>query len=335
MSRNKEQAYRIAVGLLTVVVIALGAVWAADHRKPDGETAPGTNDCQECGELPDGNDEPSGAVGEEELQAFRPIATIGERSITLGEFYRYAGDYYGSSILKQMINEIVLDMEAERLGIEVGDDEIERELINMQQGYQSEEEFYRVMREQLGMDRDALKRDVRYTLLLEKIALHNVDITDEEFQQYLDEHPEEAMAGVRLHIRQIIVPSRDEAEQVLQQLQQGTPFEALAVAYADDAMFPEGDLGWIEWDDPFVPAEMLEQAHRMNPGEISPIIGLSDGTFAIIKLQERQELSREERERRLEAMRKELQLSRAPNMQDLLVQLRIKYGVSVIDPNFR
>jgi foldase protein PrsA len=335
MNRNKEQAYRIAVGLLTVAVIALCAVWAVDQRKPDGDAPPGTHDCRGCGELPGGSDGPSGAVGEEDLQAFRPIATIGERSITLGDFYRYAGDYYGSSILKQMINEIVLDMEAARLGIRVEADEIERELANMQQGYQSEEEFYRVMREQLGMDREALEREVRYTLLLEKIALHNVVITDEEFQHYLDEHPEEVMAGVRLHIKQIIVQSRDEAEQVLQQLQQGTPFEALAVAYSDDAMFPEGDLGWIEWDDPFVPPEMLEQARRMNPGEISPIIELSDGTFAIIKLQERQALSQEERERRLEAMRKELQLSRAPDMQDLLVQLRIKYGVSVIDPNFR
>jgi foldase protein PrsA len=336
MNRNKEKVYRVVVGLLVAALIGLGALWAVEDRRTEGAAPPGADDCEgECRE-PSGDDAADGPPAEDDdLQAFRPIATIGDRSITLGELYRYAGEQHGREILKQMITEIVIDLEAERLGIEVGASEIEQELRNMQQGYESEEEFYRVMLEQLGMDRKSLERDIRYTLLLEKIALHDVVITDEEFQQYLAEHPEQMMAGVRLHIQQIIVPTEEEAEEVRELLAQGRAFEELAVAYSDDVLFPDGDLGWLEWDDPFVPAEIMAQARRMTPGDVSPILELADGTFAIIKLQGREEPSAEERALRMEALRKQLQLSRAPNLQDLLVQLRIKYGVSVIDPDFR
>lgn len=347
MRMNKEVRYWLAIGLLTVALIGSLTAWSIEYQREDAGTGK-SPDCvqDEAGCGPTG-EEPGPVVegptaGEdpvveedEDLMPFHPVATIDDHVITLRDFYLYASDYYGSSILNQMMDEQVLEAEAEQLAIKVSADEIEQELARMRQGYESEEEFLRIMKEQLGMDREALERDIRHTLLMEKIATHGIEITDQDLAQYFAERPSEAMAGTQLHLIQIVVDEQAEAEVVRRDIAQGVRFEDLAAAYSDDSMFPNGDLGWVEWDDPFLPAEMMEQAREMVIGQVSPVIALEDGTFALIKLQDKRELSDEEKEQLLERIRMELALSQAPSMQDLLIELRIKHNASVIDPHFR
>lgn len=145
----------------------------------------------------------------------------------------------------------------------------------------------------------------------------------------------EAMAGTQLHLIQIAVGSQAEAEAVIRDIAQGVQFEDLAAAYSDDTMFPNGDLGWVDWEDPFLPAEMMEQARKMVIGQVSPVIALGDGSFALIQLQDKRELNDEEREQMMDRIRMELALRKASSMQDLLIELRIKHNASVIDPHFR
>lgn len=346
MKVKREFGYWLVIGVLCLFVIGLISAGSWKSLLPEGEHAADTDDGAQSQEECAGQDgtgsidqdhcasaDPSSGDGD--LKPSRAIATVGDKTVTLGEFYAYARAYYGIGILNQMLEEAVVAMEAERLDIEVTEEEIQRELLKMQQGYESEADFYRTMKEQLGMDREALERDIRYTLMLEKITTYGIEITDEELQEFLAQHPEEAMAGTRLHIQQIVVGSAKEAEEVKKQLEQGVPFEDLAAAYSDDSLFPNGDLGWVDWNDPFLPEELMEQARQMEEGEISPVIALPDQTYAFIKLQGKKDLSPEERALRMESLRKELALSRAPSMQDVLADLKRRYNVTVVDPDFR
>jgi foldase protein PrsA len=299
MKINKNMGYLLAIGLLTVALIGSLTAWAIEYHRNSSDSPVATPD---CGDLVDGcqdgkgepddtegdgkaEPDPDQVEGDPDLRAFHPIATIDDQAITLKDWYLYARQYYGSSILNQMLDEKVLDIEAQELGIVVNTMEVERELKRMQQGYDSEEEFYHTMKTQLGMDRQDIERDIRHTLLMEKVATADIVISDEELQEHIADRPYEVMIGTQLHIQQIIVTEQDEAELVISQLDRGVRFEDLAAAYSDDSMFPNGDLGWIDWDDPFLPVGIMEQARKMKVDEISPILTLDDGTFALIKLQ--------------------------------------------------
>jgi foldase protein PrsA len=345
MRENKHKGYLLTIGLLTVFLICALTAWGIEYQRkvpasPDG--IPGcTSHSEECPEEENPDAGENIGTGKEpantdsELRPFHPVATIGDLVITLKEFYLYSDRHYGSSILNQMLDEKVLEIEAEQMGLTVTPEEIKRELLRMQEGYESETDFYQTMKDQLGMNQEAITRDIRHTLLREKVATQGIIITDDELQNYLDQRPEEVMSGTELHIQQIVLDDKEEAEEVMRELSRGLRFEDLAAAYSDDTLFPNGDLGWIEWDDPFLPAELLQQAHKMKMGEISPIISLPDDTYAIIKLQGKKSLSQEEQEILMERIRMELALSQAPSMQELLIQLRIKHNVSVIDPIYR
>ncbi len=88
----------------------------------------------------------------------------------------------------------------------------------------------------------------------------------------------------QVHILDIVVDSREKAEEVLQKLEEGADFAELAKEYSTDELTAEsgGDMGWVPRGelDP-----MLENvAFSLQVGEHSKVIETSDGKFHIIKV---------------------------------------------------
>ena len=81
-----------------------------------------------------------------------------------------------------MLDRYAIQMEADELGFKLTRADIDDELKRMQQGYESEELFYKSMKEQVGMSEPELRQDVNYKLLLERIATKDIHVTDEEIQ---------------------------------------------------------------------------------------------------------------------------------------------------------
>lgn len=333
--------------LLLVVVLLIG--WGATiaYFLGSGENVGGAGSDPEAPDCPhgcaiggdnggkaDGPDQPGGAgEGGAFRQPFQVIATIGDRTITYQEVERYGMETFGRELITQLLERYAVEMEAELLGIRVTDSELEHELKLMQEGYDSEAQFYETMAE-LGMTRKMLLEDVRHRLLLEKIATRGIVVTDEELDRYIAEYPELAPDSTTLHIQQIVVPTLSEAEEVLELLAQGTAFEHLAAAYSDDTLYPNGDLGWVGVSDPFVPDEILREAAGMEVGEISPPIRLPDDTYALIMLKGRQTPSAEEKARLRERLRRDLALAKAPSLHQVMEQLLDKWNAVVVDPAF-
>lgn len=342
MRMTRERSYWLVIVLLVIALISTLTAWGMQSQQKDEvdsdeqgscDVADNCNDNGE--EQPDEGSDTDQQSDSSDLMAFHPVAIVDGEIITLGDFYRYASTYFGNGILTQMINEQVVKLEAEELGIEVTEEDIAWELKQMQRGYDSEEEFYRVMREQLGMSQEDLIRDVSFRLMLERIATQDIIVTDQEYREYILHRPIEVISGVKLRLQQIIVDSMEEANAVLADLDSGVAFEDLAAAYSDDEMFPNGDLGWIEWNDPFVSQELLEEAKNLELYAWSGPVPLLDGTFGFVKLQGKQELTQEEQEKLEQQIRKEIALGKAQPLDDVLVDLRIKYNASILDSDFR
>jgi foldase protein PrsA len=266
----------------------------------------------------------------------RVVAKIGNREITIQALQAALESHYGSELLGQMLDREVIRLEGSETGTAIGNAEIDRELKRMQQGYESEQQFYASMQNQLGLSQQEIKEDVTSKLLLEKLATNHIQITDAQVEEYIKTHPDEFKQEIEYNILQIIVSTKEQANKVIAELAKGESFATLARDRSlDDATNNTGgDLGWIEGDDPFVAAPVLEAAKLLKVGEVSKPVSLPQG-FAIVKLKNRREKANPDRAFIRENVRRELALQEAPPLKDFVLQLRAKWKVTILDPQLR
>lgn len=256
-----------------------------------------------------------------------PVAVVGDLKLSREQYFSDLDRQYGKGYVQEWMERSAVRLEAQALGIDVQQEEIEQELERMQSGYDSEEQFYRTMEEQLGLTKEQLRDDALYRLQLEKIAMNGVAVTDSEVERYIAEHPEEYGPVIEIRLAQILTEKADEAEAVLERLGQGFEFGQLAREFSIDVDTGNdgGDLGWITADDPFVSDEVLETADQMQVGEVSGVIPLDDGLYAVITVLGRRTLRSEDDSAVREQVRHDLLLAKAPSMNDVLARLLEKW----------
>ncbi|CAN7144362.1 peptidylprolyl isomerase [Paenibacillus sp. LjRoot56] len=266
----------------------------------------------------------------------RVIAKIGNREITMDELESALARHYGPEQLSQMLDREVIRLEGNESGIKVESAEINRELKRMQQGYESEQQFYDSMQSQLGMSEQEIQEDVSNKLLLEKLATASIHISDTQVDTYIKSHADEFEQETEYNIQQIIVSTKEQATKVIAELAKGESFGILARDRSiDDATNNTGgDLGWIEGDDPFVEAPILEAAKLLKVGEVSKPIPVLQG-FAVVLLKSRRDKKNPDLVFIRENVRRELALQQAPPLKEFVAQLRGKWKVSVLDPTLR
>jgi foldase protein PrsA len=266
----------------------------------------------------------------------RIVAKIGNREITLSELQIALERHYGPELLNQILDREAIRLEGIEAGIQIDNAQIERELRRMQQGYENDEDFYKSMREQLGLSKEELREDVVNKLRLEGIATREITITDEVVDTYIQTHSEEFEVQVELNIDLIIVSTKEQANKILNELAGGEQFAILARDRSlDDATANSGgELGWVEEDDPFVPGPVMETAKGLKVGEVSKPVSVND-RFAVVRLRDRREKEDPDRPFIRENVRKELALRDAPPLKDVVEGLRKKWGSVILDPNLQ
>jgi foldase protein PrsA len=95
-----------------------------------------------------------------------------------------------------------------------------------------------------------------------------------------------------------------------------------------------GDLGWVEEDDPFVDPHVLQAAKTMQEGQISEPVKLESG-YAIVKLDGRKDVKKQNGLRTREEVRMDLALQEAPPLKDLINKLREKYHAAIVDDSLK
>ncbi|GLX71446.1 peptidylprolyl isomerase [Paenibacillus glycanilyticus] len=257
-------------------------------------------------------------------------ATVGGVPISEADLVDQLRRQYGDNVLRTMMVHKAIDLEADAQKLNVTSEEEDRELASMIEGYDSEEVFYEVMQEQLGMTKTDVREDVKYRLLLEKIAILTVNLSEVEIQNYITEHSSQFEGRLRLHLQWIVTDSEKEAEEVLDRLGDGDSFDQLAITYSNDANTSEsaGDLGLIDSDDPFYDAGMLEEASRLQTGETTGPIQVPQG-YAIIRLLERQKTEGLTGHILYDSARKELALSKAKPLNEIEDDLLEKYNADI------
>ncbi|WP_404328122.1 peptidylprolyl isomerase [Mesobacillus maritimus] len=215
------------------------------------------------------------------------IASIDGEKITKDELYDVLVGQYGATALSALIDNKIIEMEADKEKITVSDKEIEDEYNAYVDSYGGEEALSAALK-QSGISEDDLKVDIENYFKLEKLLEPRVEITEEELKTYFDENKESFDELEQVEASHILVEDEATATEVTEKLASGGDFAELAAEYSTDTANAEsgGELGY------FAKGDMVEEfentAFSMEVGTISDPVKTDYG-YHIIKVTDKKE----------------------------------------------
>ena len=205
-------------------------------------------------------------------------------------------------VLEDLINNRLAAQQAEKLGIEVKDEEIEmavQELLK-QNGITLEGLKEDLAKEGLSYEeyKNWLKQQIIKTKLISLEVQGKVTVTEEEMMRYYKTHQNEYEGYTEFHLRHILLsfPNAPEEEEkikqmqteIIKQLQSGVSFAALAQEYSQAPTAEEGgDLGWIKEKD--LVLEIKIALKPLKPGEFTPWLKTKMG-YQLVQLVEKKQI---------------------------------------------
>lgn len=259
------------------------------------------------------------------------VAEFMNEYITEEEWVEELKYRHGEEVLTQLLNRKSVLAEAKARNITVTPAEIEQEINQIIQGYESEEVYYQEMYSQLGLTREEIQTEVAYRLTLERIATADIQVTDEEVSRYLEENGDYYHNAKQMELSLIIVKTLEEANEILDALEQGADFAQLARERSIDEFSKNegGRIGIIEENDPFYPQNLLSAAASLEVGDIAGPFEMDKG-FGIIQLNAIIEQTEQSPEEQREEIRRQIALNEAVPLTQLEESLRGKYGARIL-----
>ncbi|MFD1849999.1 peptidylprolyl isomerase [Oceanobacillus bengalensis] len=188
--------------------------------------------------------------------------------ITKEEFYEELKSRSGGAVLQELVTVKVLED-----NYEVSDEDVDNEIEAMKDQYG--DSYDMLIQQQFGSE-DAFRQILYISLLQEKAAAEDIEITDEQLQERYDRSLKEIDA------QHILVADEETANEVKQKLDDGGDFAELAAEYSTDGSAQDGgNLGYFTAGD-MVP-EFEDAAYSMEAGDVSDPVQ-SDFGFHIIKV---------------------------------------------------
>jgi foldase protein PrsA len=215
------------------------------------------------------------------------IASVEGEEISKDELYDVLVKQYGAAALSALIDNKIIEMEADKEKITVSAKEIEDEYKAYVDSYGGEEALSTAL-EQSGISKDDLKMEIENYFKLEKLLEPRIEITQEELKTYFDENKESFTELEQVEASHILVEDEATATEVAEKLTAGEDFAELAAEYSTDTANAEngGELGF------FAKGDMVEEfentAFSMEVGTISDPVKTEYG-YHIIKVTDKKE----------------------------------------------
>lgn len=201
-------------------------------------------------------------------------------------------------VLERMIQNKIQLQKAQQLGITVDDVTLNRMLENLAASNKMTLAKLKstLAKENIefGRFREQTREEIIIKQLQNRMVAERVTVSDQEVQQYINSNLNEETANTKyqlLHILvatpetttpEVISQSREKAEQIYLDIQNGADFRKLAINKSDGRnALDGGSLGWRSANE--LPEAFVEALSKLNPGETSQPIQSASG-FHILKL---------------------------------------------------
>ncbi len=276
-----------------------------------------------------------GAQGVSHWNLSEPAAIVNGTPVTKGELLSRLLADFGEETLKQLITLRLLEQEAEREGIVVSEEEVAKRFEELRAKRED-------LSKQLGRGRLSdltLRDEAKRLLLLERLVSKRVEVTEKELRDFYTRHFLRYNRPERVQIREIIVATLAEAQEIYRQLLRTPPaklaseFERLA---KERSVIPgaTGEFIYME-----LPEEMRLPLQRAKAGEILPPLAVKVAgqlTYRIVWVVDKKPGERNPFEKVREQVRQDYLVERmvvlAPELvKKLWEKADIKYTVSFED----
>lgn len=220
------------------------------------------------------------------------IKQLGEDAMSQkGEDGRTLEETLREQILEKTIMEKIIKNETDKMNLSVSDEEVNKKLdeyIAMTGGKEQFNEFL----ETSNLTKEFFSENIRKEILVNKhkeMFLSDVEIKDEESRQFFEENKENLEVIRASHI---LLKTEEEAQKVLDMLEDGKEFEELAKGLSVDKAsgLLGGDLGYFTRGTRI--PEFEEVAFSLEKGQVSDIVKTEVG-YHIIKLVDRKDVYEE------------------------------------------
>lgn len=233
------------------------------------------------------------------------VATVNNVDITKDKLYDSLVKAGGEQTLNALITEELLKQELAKKSITITDAQINEEVESLKSMFPSEEAFNTAMASS-GMSMDMLKDQSRMQLELTQLMADKVKVTDEEVKQVYDQYKDSFATPEQVRASHILVETKEEAEKIIKQLQDGADFATIAKEKNQDATKETGgDLGFFARDSGMDKA-FEEAAFKLKKGEITTEPVKSSFGYHIIKVTDHKEATNPTFEEKKEELRKQL-----------------------------
>jgi len=209
------------------------------------------------------------------------IATIGDTTITREQWMAELESRYGKDTLRELINIQVVEELAKKHNITVSEEVINRELAVYKSMYNSLDE------EQFGNE-DNWEKQIRYSILLEELLTRDVSVSEKDIRKFYEDNKDLYDIDESYHLSHIVVKTEKEAKVIIDELEGGSSFEALALEASIDEFTANsgGDLGFISKSNTYVPQPYFEVASTLQEGDWSEPVEVDTG-YAVLFLHEK------------------------------------------------
>ncbi len=210
-------------------------------------------------------------------------------------------DVIRQQVLERMIVTKLQLQHAERAGMAIDDQTLERSMVELaRQNNMSLEEFRNAIKSE-GMNYADFIEQMRDELIMNqlrnRLVLSRVTVSDNEVDHFLETQGKAGLdQNTQFHLAHILIATpeaasptqiqltRDRAEQLVAELKNGKDFNQSAVSLSDGSQaLNGGDLGWRKLSQ--IPTIFVDYVSNMQQGEIQGPIRSASG-FHIIKMME-------------------------------------------------
>lgn len=191
------------------------------------------------------------------------------------------GNYYETNLLDQLITDLLLVDAAEKEGITITDEELQGELDDFKK-YLETDEKYEEFLTNYNMSEEYLKNSLKDEYIINhylSTKIENIEPTDQELETLF----KDLRSNEKVRASHILVDTEEEANAVIDRLNNGESFEDLAKELSKDTGSAEngGDLDYFKYTDMVQP--FSEAAFNMEVGEISKPVQSEYG-YHVIKV---------------------------------------------------
>lgn len=236
------------------------------------------------------------SAGDRSTSRPRPTdaAIINGAMVPRDVLWTYLAEYGGGQILEEVVLDRRLERELDRRGLRVSQEDIDREEENLLflvlgRATQNVDEAGRIIdatRTSRGLGPERYQALLKRNAMLRRLVRDDVEILEPDLRRLF-----EVRHGEKVRARIIVVATEREASELRARLVEGgvdrVEFAMTAMDHSLDATSAAGGLIEVfSTEDPAYPAAARLALKRVEPGELTPVIGLDAG-FAFLLLEER------------------------------------------------